>query len=126
MWLFAKKGFVSIVEDRDEPRNLLVRGRVRGDIEALFPTAEGRVAETPEHDYGFRISLPRSLVGDVIAAHAKSIDYDNFKASLDDDVRHDAYANVWAVMRTLQLCLTMEDNRASPAPRPNRRNRHRS
>jgi hypothetical protein len=33
MWLFCEKGFVSIVVDRDDPDRLLVRARVKGDIE---------------------------------------------------------------------------------------------
>jgi hypothetical protein len=52
MWLFAKHGFFSIVEHRADPRNLLVRARVKGDIEHYFPDA--KVTQTDDADYLYR------------------------------------------------------------------------
>jgi hypothetical protein len=40
------KSFLSIVADLDNPDNLLVRARIRGDIERLFPEAD--VIHTPD------------------------------------------------------------------------------
>lgn len=99
MWLFAPNGFVSIVEDKENPENLLVRGRVKGDIEALFPSAV--VVVTLKRDYRFRASLPRALVANVVAAHIESIDYDNFKNSTAPD-RHNPYLEIWGTMYRLQ------------------------
>ena len=99
MWLFAPNGFVSIVEDKENPECLLVRGRVKGDIEALFPGAE--VTMTPQRDYRFRASLPRGLVASVVAGHVESINYDNFKNSTAPD-RHNPYLEIWGTMYRLQ------------------------
>jgi hypothetical protein len=48
MWIFANNAFVSIVEFRDEPDMLLIRARLPGDIQAMFPDAE--VLEYTETD----------------------------------------------------------------------------
>ena len=41
MWLFTSKSFLSVVADKDNPQGdrLLVRSRVEGDIEEMFPDA---------------------------------------------------------------------------------------
>ena len=116
MWMFAKDGFVSIVEDREAPGMLLVRGRVRGDIEALFPGA--KVEATPKRDYLYRTSLPREAVAVRVAEMVALIDYDNFKNSTALD-RHAPYMNVWTTMYGLQ------QQRARPKRR-NRRTRGRA
>ena len=47
MWLFTSKTFLSVVADKDQPDGpkLLVRSRVQGDIEEVFPDAD--VTEPP-------------------------------------------------------------------------------
>jgi hypothetical protein len=57
MWLFAQRGFLSIVEDANNKERLIVRGRVDGDIEQYFPDA--LIVSTPEHDYAYRAFLPK-------------------------------------------------------------------
>ena len=54
MWLFTSKSFLSVVADKENPKGdrLLVRSRIAGDIEELFPSAD--VMETPYADYRFR------------------------------------------------------------------------
>ena len=37
MWIFHPDGFCSVVIDAEKPGNLLVRARVRADLERLFP-----------------------------------------------------------------------------------------
>jgi hypothetical protein len=41
MWLFTSNSFVSVVADRDDTQSsrLLVRARIKGDIDQLFPDA---------------------------------------------------------------------------------------
>ena len=36
MWVFTNKGFFSIVEDRNDSTKLLVRSRIKGDLERVF------------------------------------------------------------------------------------------
>jgi hypothetical protein len=100
MWLFTSGGFVSIVQDRDDKDNLIVRARVKNHLLALFPKA--KVTETLEADYRFRSTLRRKAVEKVVAKQVASITYDNFKRSIGDRGYHDACLNVWDTMRGLQ------------------------
>jgi hypothetical protein len=88
--------------DRDDPDRLLVRARVKGDIERLWPMA--RVVKGKGTDYAYRASLPRRLVGHRLAEEAKEIGYDNFKAAaaVQDHRRSKAYFLVWDIMADLQ------------------------
>jgi hypothetical protein len=99
MWIFAQKGFLSIVKDRESDR-LLVRGRFKGDIEALFPDA--LVAETEVADYRYRSLIDRDEVAIALAKQIRDIDYPNFKAAIKDHARHTAYTGVWGVMARAQ------------------------
>ena len=101
MWIHMNDAFLSVVAHRTDPGALLVRGRVEGDIQRVFPDAE--VAETPDADYRFRTLLPRDVVAGAVAAAVGTIDYDNFKNSVAEDDRHDAYADCWLAMRRFQL-----------------------
>lgn len=100
MWIFLNDAALSIVQDRLDARRLLVRARVRGDVERVFPDAD--VVETPEADYRFRAFVSRAKVKKAAAAMVAAIDYPNFKGSVAELERHDAYMGVWSVMRSLQ------------------------
>ena len=80
MWFFSNKSFLSIVADRNDPKNLLVRSRRADHIEALFPQAE--VFQDVGSDYLFRCILPKKTVAKILAAEILKIDYDNFKNSV--------------------------------------------
>jgi hypothetical protein len=92
MWLFLNNAALSIVAHRDEPDCLLVRARVAGDIERIFPSAE--VHEMLEADYRYRANVRREEVAARIAQSIATIDYDNFKNSCGT-ARHNAYMEVW-------------------------------
>ena len=49
MWVFLNNAFLSIVEHRENQNILLVRARIKGDIERVFPGV--MVHKTPEADY---------------------------------------------------------------------------
>lgn len=106
MWIFLNDAFFSIVEPgtdlppKDRKGNLVVRARMRGDIEKVFRGS--KVKETPARDYRFRAIVPRARVAEVIAWRIKNIDYGNFKNSVKNDKRHKAYGRVWGVMLSLQ------------------------
>ena len=102
MWVILNKTFMSIVENRDNKNELLVRSRVKGDIEKIFPDAE--VIENNDADYLFRAFLPRSQVSEAIKKEVDMIDYDNFKNSVpkSDIKRLNSYMNVWNNLRHLQ------------------------
>lgn len=106
MWLYLSDSFLSIVKPsgNSQPGVLLVRARVKGDIERVFPGAE--VLETPMRDYLYRALLPTSRVQEAMTYQIRSIGgnngYDNFKNSVQDVHRHDVYTRVWSVTRALQ------------------------
>ena len=117
MWIFLNNAFLSVVDPKAPysggkgpvSRDLLVRARLKGDIEAVFPTA--KVQETPDRDYRFRALLPREVVAEAMLDAVNDLDYGNFKGSVPEKARHDAYAGVWGVMHR-------EQERRAPKARP--------
>ncbi len=100
MWIFTNESFISVVADRDDPKKLLVRARVAGHIQALFPRA--KVFQVEGSDYRHRALVSRRTVKQVVARRVEAIDYDNFKNSVGDCELHKSYMEVWSVMHKLQ------------------------
>lgn len=101
MWIFLNNAFLSIVEKGGKGTTLLVRARQKGDIERVFPKAE--VIESPRNDYRFRAQVDREEVALAVAEAVRRIDYPNFKATVKEPDRHDAYLDVWDVMNRYQV-----------------------
>lgn len=99
MWVFLNDAFLSVVADRNNPRNVLVRARVEGDIERCFITS---VEYTPKGDYHYRASVPREQMIALLRTRVDQIDYPNFKMSVTDEERHFAYIDVWTAMHIYQ------------------------
>lgn len=118
MWVFLNDAMLSIVEDWDNPRRLLVRARLRGDIERVFPGAIVQVTETA--DYRFRSFIDRDQVSMALCGIVGRIDYTNFKSSVMEPRRHDAYMGVWSILHREQQLEVMEEARVGvkPARRP--------
>jgi len=120
MWICLNNAFLSIVEPAaHDPKKagldvLLVRARVKGHIESVFPKA--KVVTIAGRDYQFRAYINRLDVSEAIAARIESIHYPNFKNSVRNDLLHRAFARVWHVMADLQLIPPYET-------RPRRRNK---
>lgn len=108
MWIFLNDAFLSIVDPKGayeggtgpQSDTLLVRARIKGDIERTFPTA--KVSETPMRDYQFRAWVNRREVAKAMVKAISDLDYLNFKGSVPDKDRHDAYMGVWSVMHREQ------------------------
>ena len=92
MWVFFGESTLSIVAHRTRPDSLLVRSRGRNDIGEIFPFAE--VEHTPEADYPYRATIKRDRVATVVGNHLRTIDYDNFKASVRQSYRAELYARI--------------------------------
>jgi len=103
VWIYTVSGFYSIVEDRDDPDLLLVRARVKGDIQRLWPQAE--VAFTPDHDYAYRCLLPRRIVGHAVSEAIKKVGYHSYKDAVRDKRRSIDYLKVWTAMVEMQSVL---------------------
>ena len=101
MWLFVSGGFVSIVAHRDDPMHLLVRARHPEHIAALFPDLTPTVLLSA--DYRYRVVVHRVAVQRALSHYLASMEYDNFKASIDDDTYHDACLKIWQTMWTYGL-----------------------
>ena len=102
MWIVLNKSFLSIVKNRNNDSELLVRARVKGDIEKVFEDAD--VFEDENADYKYRSYISRENVANVISNELLKIDYDNFKSSVskDDNIRSNAYMNVWSALNKIQ------------------------
>lgn len=96
MWIIQNDSFLSIVEHKGKPGHLLVRARVKGDIENAIPTAN--VYEDASADYFFRADISREDLKTALVAAVDKINYGNFKASVKDHARHEAYMGVWGVL----------------------------
>lgn len=95
MWVFFNNAFLSIVADRNSDR-LLVRARIAGDIERVFPGV--KVTEGGGTDYRFRAWIDWETVAARLYQEAMNIAYGNFKGSVEDDERHDVYLKVWGTL----------------------------
>lgn len=101
MWIFLPDSFLSIVDKGDPSgKTLLVRGRVPGDIERVFPDAD--VQASGGTDYAYRARVDREQVASAIADSIRKIDYQNFKSEVSDHERHRAYMKCWSTMYFLQ------------------------
>ncbi len=101
MWIFLSDSFLSIVDIGDKSgQTLLVRARHKGDIERAFP--EAKVIEGGGTDYRYRARIDREAVAQRMAEAVRGIDFPNFKSSVREPDRHDAYMQVWQAMHRYQ------------------------
>src|SRR4051812_279954 len=107
MWMLTTIGFFSVVADRDHPDRLLVRARVRADLEELrdryVPDLE--IVEGAGTDYRYRASVARTEFEPAAARLAADIDYPNFKNAVADRQGHaraHVYSDVWEALHELQ------------------------
>jgi hypothetical protein len=101
MWIFLSDSFMSIVAHSSIPGALLVRARHQGDIERAFPEVTATIDEAS--DYRYRAVIPRERVAARLSELAGSIAYPNFKNTVLDHDRRDAYMEIWSTMYKLQL-----------------------
>lgn len=102
MWIIMNDAFLSVVQNIYDEDELLVRARVEGDIERVFPNAE--VFADEGSDYKYRSYLNKREVAKVIEWGVLDIDYGNFKNSVpsSDSKRRIVYDRVWSDLLRLQ------------------------
>ena len=100
MWMFTSKSFISVVQKPGDTDLLTVRARIKGDIENLFPDA--KIETNKGTDYKYRAKVPREVVAKALHDQVMSLNYSNFKNTVKDKKRHDAYMDVWSAMYPLQ------------------------
>lgn len=102
MWIAMNDSFVSVVEDQNDKTRVSVRARVKDDLISLFPSYQNNIITTDDSDYRFRLFLDKSFVSEVIAKRILNINYDNFKNSVKQKWRKEAYMQIWSVMFKIQ------------------------
>ena len=106
MWLATQHGFFSIVQ---KPAGQFhVRTRCKQDLENLIALVglEGRLHNTTDGDYAWRIVVGQKEVARIMAALATTIDYPNFKGRIhdkpDQQDKLPAYSRLWSQMLAYQ------------------------
>jgi hypothetical protein len=103
MWITTTKGYYSIVKYDGDTTHFIVRSRVKGDIEAMWPNA--KVVAWPDRDYAFRARIPKWDVIEAMEEAIQAIDYPNFKCAVKDKRRLPYYGWVWSLMADMQDAL---------------------
>ncbi|HEX7088663.1 MAG TPA: hypothetical protein VF192_00910, partial [Longimicrobiales bacterium] len=110
MWLVTTQGFYSAVAHWKKPDIILVRARVRADLNRLerqLPDAniKRRVYRDKRADYPYRIELTREEWATALMDLAVKIDYGNFKSAVGRRQgwnREKVYHRVWDVLVDLE------------------------
>lgn len=131
MWCFTPIGFFSATLTnpsyadlplRQQTNHIMVRARVRADLERLITLyaemgltqEEGpTIFDLPGHDYPYRVILRPANWTSLVARLADDIDYSNFKSAVEarqetpeaGKARHDLYMKVWSVMHSAETWL---------------------
>jgi hypothetical protein len=108
VWIFTKQGFISIKRHIDDPKKLLIRARVNGDLEKIFPGC--KVSKNTGTDYKFRTTVDRAAAVSQIAKAVSDISYtEGFKTSVDDhDRRAPFYLRIWEMLVDMQETLSQK------------------
>jgi hypothetical protein len=104
MWLFTKHGFYSATRSNTVKGFMQIRARCRGDLENLKREFQltGKIIETPQADYRWRI-VCRPTTWEMLALKlAQDVDYSNFKNSVGDDQHDKPLMAVWSAMHRFQ------------------------
>jgi uncharacterized protein YbgA (DUF1722 family) len=110
VWIYSSIGFFSLTNHRDRPDTVMVRGRVRSDMERFLqalPEAarQSEIIETHDTDYRYRILADRQATGDVVGKLAANMDYIGFKDTVADkygNLRKGIYMSIWELTHELQ------------------------
>ncbi len=105
MWVFTEIGFFSAVVDAIDEDQIIVRARVRTDLERLAEKLiYAKIQDTPGSDYPHRIRVSRDLWARYLHDAVYAMDYPNFKdqvaKTLGDD-RESLYHHVWDLLQRL-------------------------
>lgn len=122
MWIFTPEGFLSVVADKNNPREgeLLVRACNREHLEALLPV--GEPFSMSGSDYPWRCWARRQQVAELLVTMTWTTTYTNFKNAVIDPSYHDALVDVWQAMADYEQGLAWKP---APDPKAGRNGPHR-
>lgn len=99
MWIFASKGFVSVVRHREKPGILLVRARKMDDLKEFVGAKHHDKCFSIQHgDYAHRAELSEEEFVERMTQQIREIRYPNFKNSISSASYHRACSSVWKTM----------------------------
>ena len=102
MWLCFNDGFVSAVQDYNDPEGFVARARRRKALESLLPGQEVAVNAPGTSDYKYRVFCKKSIFCKIVLNKIMGIDYSNFKNSVKDSDLHDLYMDFWSLHHQYQ------------------------
>ena len=115
MWIYSLKGFVSVVQHEDDSNRVVIRARLKADVEGFKEMFESmglktsEIAVTTKADYKYRFVADRADWISVMTKLMQDVKYTNFKDAVYKsdtramrDKRHDVYLDIWSVSRRLQ------------------------
>lgn len=122
MWIFSEAGFISVVQDGEDPELLVVRVRVASDLgldglRRYVPDLSPTIS-TPTRDYPHRARCSREALAVGMARLVMEIDYGNFKSAVAERQgwsREHLYTRVWQIMSTAAEHLALPDAASASA-----------
>lgn len=104
MWVIhPDQGFFSAVEDKADPGTVVVRARVRADLDRLNKVLSepAKIEAFTGSDYEYRLRIPRGEWARAVALIALDIDYLNMKDAVkarQGVKRATVYMRLWSVL----------------------------
>jgi hypothetical protein len=110
MWVCLNDAFLSIVADRNNPKQVLVRSRKKEHLESFlklphWAKKKPEIIETLDADYAYRAFITRTLLAGLLADQVNKIDYPKFKPSVKEKPLHDLYMDFWKLHYKYQTTL---------------------
>lgn len=107
MWVFTKNSFISAVEHRDRPNDVMIRARCRRHLVRLFPKRKEQIVKTPHADYMWRLVVSKKELAKVLSDYIlRSLTYDNFKGAQEPEASGawmDFLHSVWGAGYSMQM-----------------------
>lgn len=93
MWICFNDGFVSVVKDKLNIDDLVIRARRKEILETLFP--DNKITTLTVSDYKYRTYCSKEEFSKLLVDRVSDIEYTNFKDSTTDPDLHDLYGAMW-------------------------------
>lgn len=94
MWVFTNKGFISVVQHREEKNVFIIRARAKKHLSDLF--SKLKIETLPYADYRYRVYITKNKFKEFMDSYLDNLKYDNFKNSIEDSDYHDLCLGVWS------------------------------